>query len=81
MDRPTLVKYDYYKGPKPLDNMWSLTQGALTMLCTLKTHSLGWELRLIAGKNMVRSQVCKNQTDVYDTAEAWHKEALAKGWA
>ena len=80
MDRTKLVRYDYYKGPQSLGDAWTLTQGALTMLCALKTHRLGWELRLTAGKNLIRTQVCKNETEVFDTADAWQAEAIAKGW-
>jgi hypothetical protein len=50
------------------------------MRCALSTHRLGWELRLTAGSNFLRSQVCKTQTDVFETSAAWKAEAVSKGW-
>ena len=80
MTTGTLVRYDYYYGPKALDDMWTLSRGALKLRCALSTHQLGWELRLTAGSNFLRSQVCKSETAVAETAEAWRQEAAAKGW-
>ena len=81
MTRPSIARYDSYKGPQSLEELWTLTQGALTMHCTLKTHRLGWEMKLIAGKNTVRTQICRSETEVFTTADAWQAEAIAKGWA
>ena len=62
-----------------MGDMWNLKRDALTMRCALATHSLGWELRLIAG-SFLRVHVCKTETEVFDTADAWRAEAIAKGW-
>lgn len=78
---PGLKRYDYYKGPQSLGEQWTLTRGAISLVCTLSTHSLGWELRLKAGANFLRSQVCKNESDVATTREAWLAEAKTKGWS
>jgi hypothetical protein len=75
-----LKKYDYYKGPQPLGTEWTLKRGDVALVCTLSTHSLGWELRLKAGANFLRSQVCKIESDVAATSAAWQAEAKAKGW-
>ena len=76
-----LDRYDYYRGPKSLGDEWTVSRDALTMRCALSTHRLGWELRLTAGTNFLRSQVCKTQTEVFETSAAWRAEALSKGWA
>ena len=76
-----LPRYNYYQGPQRLDDLWTMTRDALTLRCALSTHSLGWELRLTAGKSFSRSQVCKSQADVFSTAEAWRAEATTKGWS
>jgi hypothetical protein len=80
-DRPrTLDRYDFYRGPKPLDDEWTLTRGQLKLRCALSTHRLGWELRLTAGANLLRTHVCKAQQEVFDTSAAWRSEALSQGW-
>jgi hypothetical protein len=76
----TLDRYDYYRGPKALADEWTVTRGQLGMRCALSTHRLGWELRLTAGSNFLRSQVCKTQTEVFETSAAWRAEAISKGW-
>jgi len=81
MTTSTLARYDYYYGPKALPDMWTMSRGALKLRCALSTHQLGWELRLTAGSNFLRSQVCKSESAVLDTAAAWQKEAGEKGWA
>lgn len=78
---PVLKKYDFYSGPQPLGDMWTLTRDTLTLRCALSTHRLGWELRLTAGANFLRSHVCRSQQEVFDIANAWRTEATAKGWA
>ena len=41
----------------------------------------GWELRLTAGANRLRSHVCRSRQEVADTQDAWKAEAVAQGWA
>ena len=77
---PVLQKYDYYQGPKSLGDVWTLTKGQLKLRCALATHRLGWELRLTAGANFLRSRVCKSEKEVFETHQAWRAEAIAKGW-
>ena len=75
-----LQKYDYYQGPKSLGDVWTLAKGPLKLRCALATHRLGWELRLTAGANFLRSQVCKSEREVSETQDAWRAEAISKGW-
>ena len=80
MTNSTLTRYDYYHGPKVLADMWTMSRGPVKLRCALSTHSLGWELRLTAASNFLRSQVCKSEAAVSEIAEAWRKEAGEKGW-
>lgn len=80
MDRPALKRYDFYSGPKSLGDLWTLKRDHLNMRCALSTHSLGWELRLTSNTTLLRSQVCKTETDVYNMSDAWKAEATLKGW-
>ena len=76
-----LQRYDYYQGPKSLGDVWTLAKEKLKLRCALATHRLGRELRLTAGANCLRSQVCRSEQEVFDTQTAWRSEALAKGWS
>jgi hypothetical protein len=75
-----LRRYDYYRGPQPLDDLWTLRRDALTMRCALSTHRQGWELRLTAG-TFQRSQVCKLEAEVFSASEEWQQEAMRQGWS
>lgn len=48
--------------------------------CLLSSHPLGWEVRLQLAGELLRSQVCKHDADVFKTAETWKAEAEGKGW-
>ncbi|MEO7192615.1 MAG: hypothetical protein ABI051_16305 [Vicinamibacterales bacterium] len=78
---PRLRRYDYYLGRQSLGDTWTLRRGALTMRCALTTNQLGWELRLTAGPNLLRTQVCKSESDVHAVSDAWQAEARVKGWS
>ena len=46
----------------------------------VRTHQLGWELRLDVAGSLQRSQVCRSQDEVLDTADQWKAAMLEKGW-
>ena len=50
------------------------------MACRLVTHSLGWELRLMIGADLFRTEVCKTEERVFKRADEWRTDAIAKGW-
>lgn len=75
-----LKKYDYYKGPESLGALWTLKRDPLTMTCALFTHAHGWEIRLTAGANFRRTQICKGEGDVFRTSDTWKEEAKRQGW-
>jgi len=77
----TLTKYDFYRGPQRLGELWDLRRDRLKLVCALSTHRLGWELRLGAGTNFTRSHVCKTQSEVTEVADKWKTEAVRQGWA
>jgi hypothetical protein len=75
-----LRRYDSYRRIEPLGPMWTLTKNARTAACALATHPLGWELTIRLGGELVRSQVCKAETDVFETSDRWRRDWEAKGW-
>jgi hypothetical protein len=80
MTNEKLQRYDYYSGPRSLGTLWTARRGALEMRCALSTHRLGWDLRLTAGANALRSLVARSEAEVHATSEAWRQEAAGKGW-
>jgi hypothetical protein len=52
----------------------------LTAECALWTNPLGWELRLVSGKELLQSAVCRSQDEVFDTTEKWKAAMMEKGW-
>jgi hypothetical protein len=48
--------------------------------CTLATHPLGWELRLMA-TDLLRSQVCRSSEEILNTHEQWKAAMIEKGWS
>jgi len=76
-----LIKYDFYRGAQKLGELWHLRRDTLKLTCVVSTHRLGWELRLGAGSNFTRSEVCKTKADVFAVAEKWKAEALKQGWS
>ena len=49
--------------------------------CILQTHQLGWELRLMIGEELLRSEVCPDRESVHTTGETWKQAMVEKGWS
>ena len=81
MDHSGLMRYNPVHGVQNMGHLWVLTKGRKRLVCALHTHPTGWELRVWYGPELVRSQVCKTQDDVFFTAEKWKATALTDGWA
>jgi hypothetical protein len=77
---PVLRPYDSWRGVELLGDMWRLSKGARTALCTLRTHPLGWELVTLLNNDVKRTQVCKTVDGVLDTSNVWRLAWEAKGW-
>jgi len=75
-----LRPYDRHDGPQFLENVWTMHKGNLTLVRVLRTHPLGWELRLAPDDQFIRTQVCKQDIEILDLSTAWRAEAEGKGW-
>jgi hypothetical protein len=54
----------------------------LLAVCELWTHQFGWELKLVVNDGQLqRSQVCRSQNEVLETADLWKTAMVGKGWA
>jgi len=80
-DRSDLIPYDPAQGPRELGNVWVAFNETRRLVCTLFTHGLGWELRLmVMGGMFIRREVCTTQTQVFEMADQWKQDAVARGW-
>lgn len=74
--------FDAIQGIETLVDMWNLAKDGKRLTCAILTHPLGWELKVRSGHDeFLRSEVCKDHGQVFDTADAWKAEAIAKGFA
>lgn len=60
-------------------NLPATTLDDESKLCLLWTHPMGWELKM-AGRDLIRSQVCRTEDSVFDVSERWSSESEARGW-
>ena len=78
---PVLRVVPFDREPYRLGAMWVLHKDGKTLTCALLNHPLTpWELRLELGDELLRSQACRTETQVFDTADEWRIAAQAKGW-
>ena len=77
-----VLQRDWTAEPRELGAWFILTKGSnrRTAKCELWTHLFGWELRLFANGQMVKTQVCRTQDEVMSTGDAWKVAMLEKGW-
>ena len=64
-----------------LGDLFRLTKETREAACAVQTHPLGWEVRLIIGRDLVSSRVCRTEDDVRSTGEKWKAAMAAKGWS
>jgi hypothetical protein len=77
----TLRPYERLRGVETVGELWTLRKNAWRCVCTLTTHPLGWELRTMLNDDLARSEVCKTEMQVLDTADAWRAAWEQKGWS
>ena len=67
--------------PSELGDLFRLTKGEKSARCALWSHWSGWELRLDAAGEMIRTQVCRSEEEVFSTGERWKKNMQSRGWS
>ena len=76
----TTWQREYWDGhPVELGDAWVLHKGDKSARCSLVSHLLGWELRLMTS-DLLRSQVCRSSKEILNTHEQWKAAMVAKGW-
>jgi hypothetical protein len=85
-DNPARVpQRDSWNGqPTRLEDRFTLRKArartAHEASCQVWTHQFGWELRLEVNGDLLRSQVCRSEAAVRETADTWKAALLEKGW-
>ena len=76
-----VLRRDVWNGaPNQLGDLLLMRKGPRVATCELWTHELGWECRLLAGNELIASQVCRSQEDVFSFIETWRDALKRKGW-
>jgi len=76
-----VLQRDLWTGEaKSQGDVFTLTKADRRATTALWTHQLGWELRLTIGAEMVRTQVCRSEDEVFSTGETWKAGLWVKGW-
>jgi hypothetical protein len=78
MPLQVLQRNDWDGHPVDLGDAWVLRKGHKAARCSLVTHQLGFELRLVT-TDLLRSQVCGSSEEVLNTHEAWKSAMVATG--
>ena len=79
MPHVVLQRENWDGHPVDLGDAWVLHKGDKTARCSLVTHQLGFELRLIT-TDLLRSQVCRSDEEVLNTHEQWKAPMQHRGW-
>ena len=81
MPPEVLQRLTWNDTPRELGDLFVVTKGEKTARCQLVLHQLGWQCRLLADKELLQSQVCKDQDSVFTTGEQWKAAMIEKGWS
>ena len=65
--------------PHFLSLVWRLTRLGVHAECSLYSHHLGWELRLVVG-SWEHRQICRSHDELFDAAKDWKLTMEASGW-
>lgn len=78
-----LKRYDPWRGIEVMGDWFVLRRDDHRVRCEIRTHPLGWELRLsgVLQDGVDLTQVCRTPAEVFHTADKWKARCLAKGWA
>jgi hypothetical protein len=78
-----VLQRPYWNGtPREMGELFILRKNRREAKALLLTHQLGWEVRLMIGKQakVVQTQVCRTQEEVFDTGDKWKAAMIETGW-
>lgn len=76
-----LQRPDWHGSPIDLGELFIVKKNGRQATCKLRSHQFGWELLLFVGAQIevVQTQVCRSQDEVFDTGEQWKRAMIEKG--
>lgn len=80
MPERVFQRYAWDGTPREVATWWTLRKGQRRAVCRMFTHVFGHELRLDVSRELVASEVCKNDEAVLSCQEKWRAGLEAKGW-
>lgn len=82
MPPEVLQRFVWTGEPRDLGDLFTLEKSGRRAVCKLISHQFGWECRLFIGQQeeVVQTQVCRTEADVFDTTENWKAAFQEKGW-
>jgi hypothetical protein len=68
--------------PRDLGESFILRKNGREAVCKLLTHQFGWECRLFVGQQeeVVQTQVCRSEEEVFTMGEKWKTALQEKDW-
>ena len=77
-----LRRANWHGTPIALGELFILHKNRREEKAIIFTHQLGWEVRLMIGAQaeVVQTQVCRTQEEVFATGEQWTGAMGEKGW-
>jgi hypothetical protein len=83
MPLQVLQRPHWHGTPVALGELFILHKNRRGAKAIIFTHQLGWEVRLLIGAQaeVVQTQVCRTQDEVFDCGEQWKAAMVEKGWS
>ena len=83
MPLQVLQRFDWHGESRALGELFAMKKGSRSAVCSLVSHQLGWECRLYVGRQdeIVQTQVCRTEEEVFTTGEQWKAALRLKGWS
>jgi hypothetical protein len=77
-----LQRFNWTGEPREIGDFFRLTKNRRMARAAIVTHQFGWEIRLLVGSQseVVQSQVCRTQEEVFSTGEQWKAGMLERAW-
>jgi hypothetical protein len=67
--------------PEQIRELFTLTRvTGVRAVCSLWTHPLGWEIRVLVNDTFIRSQVVLDPADLQRIANEWRDAMIREGW-
>jgi hypothetical protein len=66
--------------PVDVGTLWTMQRQGRTSRCALMSGPRAWELRVIVGDEILRSDRCDRPGEAFLLAERWKEQMFDQGW-